>query len=253
MTERNKIIWIVPCFNEENRIDLQQWERLVNDSAVHILFVNDGSKDGTKKLIKNFCNGVGRETKLNFLDLEFNQGKAEAVRRGLCWAIEKKYEYVAYADADLATPVNELIRLSEFIMKEKDVQVVMASRVALLGYHIERKMWRHYLGRVFATVASIVLNEVVYDTQCGAKIFRVNDTLMNVLDMPFKTNWTFDVELLGRLLGKDPEIPDLLQRPRILEVPLQHWCDKPGSKLNLKGMYKAFMQLLWLGCYFRRN
>ena len=82
---------------------------------------------------------------------------------------------VGYFDADLATPVAELERLLAVIGKDPQLEAVLASRVALLGHSIQRKPTRHYLGRLYATAASLALGVAVYDTQCGAKLFRVND------------------------------------------------------------------------------
>ena len=112
-----------------------------------------------------------------------------------------------------------------------ELQVIIGSRVKLLGRRIERRPTRHYVGRVFATVVSTMLNLAVYDTQCGAKLFRASPSMYAAFREPFTSRWIFDVELLARLIqsrrGKDlPQAKDM-----IYEFPLTEWRDVPGSKL----------------------
>ena len=75
---------------------------------------------------------------------------------------------------------------------------VFGSRIRRLGAAITRDPLRHYFGRVFATLASMVLDLAVYDTQCGAKLFRVNDDLRRAFGH-VSLRWIFDVELLARI------------------------------------------------------
>jgi hypothetical protein len=120
--------------------------------------------------------------------------------------------------------------------------VVLGSRVALLGADIHRTASRHYLGRVFASVASLVLDARVYDTQCGAKLFRRSPALEAALAVPFLSRWAFDVELLGRLLAGAPGVPGVATS-EVVEVPLRTWRDVPGSKLAPSAMVGALADL----------
>ena len=118
-----------------------------------------------------------RTAPIEVIRLGHNRGKAEAVRAGLRAAVAGGASIVGYFDADLATPVTELERLLAVIDEAiRSSQAVLASRVALLGHSIERKATRHYLGRLYATAASLALGVAVYDTQCGAKLFRRSAT-----------------------------------------------------------------------------
>ena len=112
----------------------------------------------------------------------------------------------------------------------------------MLGYDIDRSAVRHYLGRVFATAASLILQARVYDTQCGAKLFRAGPALHGALATPFLSRWAFDVEFLGRLLIGSPAVPPL-PLSAIVEVPLPVWHDVKGSKLGLGGMARTLRDL----------
>lgn len=165
------------------------------------------------------------------------------MRRGVLSGLERgNFELIGYWDADLATPLREIVPMSA-LFADSHVQVVMGSRVGLLGRKIERKRLRHYLGRAFATSASLVLNVSIYDTQCGAKLFRVSESLADVFGRPFSTRWIFDVEILTRFkaLEADGKFPPL--EHSIVEYPLTEWCDVAGSKLRLRDALRAGVEL----------
>jgi dolichyl-phosphate beta-glucosyltransferase len=215
---------VVPCFNEAHRLDVAKLAELAQLADATILAVDDGSTDETPRMLANAARL--HPDALKVLTLTQNRGKGEAVRHGLREAIASRAEVVAYYDADLSTPIREMARLIRVLDDCPELQAVLGARVALLGHEIRRSAWRHYLGRVFATASSAVLGLPVYDTQCGAKVFRVGPALDRALADPFSSRWAFDVELLGRLRLA------AVEREAFREVPLRAWRDVAGSKLG---------------------
>ena len=244
------LAWVVPCFDEAARIDGPAFLSLVDEGApASLVFVDDGSQDETLAVLRGIAHE--RPAQVEVVALPANQGKAEAVRQGLLHALASGAGIVGYVDADLATPPRELRRLAA-LARACDCDVLMGSRVQLLGRTIERSHGRHYLGRVFATCASLSLGLPVYDTQCGAKLFRRTEALSSALELPFTSRWVFDVELLARLIRPRPGIAAIAME-RIREEPLLTWTDVPGSKLRPAAALRSGLDLLRLGLRLRRR
>jgi len=237
---------VIPCFDEAARLPLGEISDLAE--RVDVVLVDDGSTDGTGALLARLARDVEGA---RALALARNHGKAEAVRAGLAAALRDGARVVGYADADFATSAEELLRLLDVLLARADVDAVLGSRVARLGADIERRPARHLGGRVFATLASWTLGVPVYDTQCGAKWLRRTPALDAALARPFDSRWAFDVELLGRLLGRLGEGP-AVPASRMLEVPLDAWRDAGGSKLGLGGQLRGAVEVAALLARARR-
>jgi len=237
-------IIVVPCYNEARRLDTRAFtEFRRNGHWVEFLFVNDGSRDDTLALLQRLRSDSPDTIRVR--DQQPNQGKAEAVRGGLLEALDGGADFVGYWDADLATPLTAIPRFLEVFGERPAVNVVLGSRVKLLGRSIERHAWRHYLGRVFATLVSEMLRLPVYDTQCGAKLFRSTPELRRILAEPFGTAWLFDVEILARLIGQSPSGTAAVER-YLYELPLDEWRDVPGSKLTRAAYLRAATSIFQL-------
>jgi hypothetical protein len=165
------------------------------------------------------------------VDQKINIGKAEAVRLGFLKAIDLGFYNIGFWDADLATPLDAIDKLCT-LLEGKKVIAAIGSRVKLLGYRVERKPLRHYLGRVFATFASLVLGLPIYDTQCGAKIFKNNSDLKKIFSTPFTVKWTFDVEILARFGVVLKNNGDGSLENYAIEHPLEKWTHIAGSKVK---------------------
>lgn len=227
---------VVPCYNEGNRLCVPSFLEFLKSSPHSVYFVNDGSKDNTIHVLHSVMKESPK--KVEVIDLPLNSGKAEAVRQGFFSAIESgKFDYIAYLDADLATPLKEIDFLLSHMNSE--IEVVIGSRVKRLGSEIVRYPLRHYLGRIFATMASVTLDLKVYDSQCGAKIFRKN-IAKSLFQKPFESKWLFDLELLYRLKHTFPENFNKI----ILEVPLRTWKEQGDTRIKFHDFISAPFELL---------
>jgi hypothetical protein len=121
--------------------------------------------------------------------------------------------------------------------------MVIGSRVKLLGRKIERRALRHYVGRVYATCASLVLNLPIYDTQCGAKIFKNSQELKIVFNKPFSAKWIFDVEILARFIMIERFRGGKPLKDSVIEHPLEEWKDVSGSKIKAPDFLIAIIEL----------
>jgi dolichyl-phosphate beta-glucosyltransferase len=248
---REKCAVIIPCYNEAGRLKVSEFTAFIRlCETVDFIFVNDGSFDGTSSLLSDLC--AKEPGRFYLVDLPVNSGKAEAVRQGFLKGFEMGYDLLGFWDADLATPLDEIASFLD-ILHSPRVQIVIGSRIKLLGRSIRRSETRHYLGRIFATFASVVLGLPVYDTQCGAKLFRNSAALHEVFATPFTTKWTFDVEILARFLVLSNCDQGLSLEAVTVEHPLREWRDVPGSKVKWQDFVKSAGDLAKIYLFLRRS
>jgi len=233
---------VVPCFNEASRLDPEAFLQFVaTHPRVQLVLVDDGSSDGTGEILERIRAAV--PASVTTLRHSPNRGKAEAVRAGILAALAQHAALVGYFDADLATPFRAIDDFLAVLRDRPAVEFVLGSRVMLLGRDIKRKAARHYLGRVFATAVSHALDLPVYDTQCGAKVLRVNAATATLFDTPFRSAWIFDVELIARYLRLPAGPGEPARRDRLYELVLPAWHDRPGSKLRWQDFARAVVEL----------
>lgn len=234
---------VVPCYNEAARLRADEFQEFASSqSCVRFLFVNDGSTDLTATVLERLSSGAPHSFEV--LDLPRNRGKAFAVREGMLRAFASNATFAGYWDADLATPLREIPRFIEALETSPERQICMGARVQLLGRVIERRATRHYMGRVFATAASLTLQLPVYDTQCGAKLFRVTPVTRALFAAPFITSWCFDVELIARLVRDGRSAAGPTAAELIYELPLEEWRDVAGSKVRPADFMRAFVEII---------
>ena len=228
---------VVPCYNEAQRLRPDAFLAALDaQPELELVFCDDGSADATPAILHSLRSR--RPERIQLVRLPHNQGKAEAVRRGMVASMQGAADYIGYWDADLSTPLEAIPELRAHA-EQSGALLVMAARWMALGRQIERNPLRHYAGRVFATLASQVLQLPVYDTQCGAKLFVNCQAVQALFAERFSTNWVFDVEILARL-RRDHTLLD----GSVVEFPLERWADHGGSKVRPRDLL-SILRDLW--------
>lgn len=244
-----EVCLVIPCFNEARRLRSDEiLEFLRAHQQVTVCFVDDGSADGTRTVLDRVRAQAPQA--VHVLALPVNGGKAEAVRQGVLHVASwRRFALIGYWDADLSTPLRELPALTRAFEINPSCALAIGARVRRLGADIRRSALRHYVGRVFSTLASVLLKLPVYDSQCGAKVLRAD--LVDVLfGEPFLTRWIFDVEILARLrnyLGREPVLG------AVSEVPLMEWTEVGGSKLRFAHMVNVPFELMRVSAWYNRT
>jgi glycosyltransferase involved in cell wall biosynthesis len=236
------LVLVVPCFDEERRLPVAAFrDALARHGDLGLLFVDDGSRDGTARALERAVEGF--EDRASVLRLPENRGKGEAVRAGLLRALDARPAFVGYFDADLATPLEAAFDMRRVLEAEPDLLLVLGSRLPTPGARIERRLIRHVPGRLVARRIARTLGLDVHDTQCGAKLFRARPVLRPLLADPFLTRWLFDVEILARLrrLHREGSFP--APESTVREFPLAVWTDVKGSKVGPLDFVRAFLDL----------
>jgi len=232
----NTII-IIPCYNEEKGLPLDEYIHFIEKNAgVLLCFVNDGSSDNTQLVLEKLKNKY--PTKITVVSYQKNVGKAEAIRTGMHYCNATfRFKHIAYLDADLATSLEECVSMTTYFTNT--ISFVFGSRIKRIGANIDRKKSRFLIGRIVATVISMILKLPIYDTQCGCKLFT-KELAEKVFTEPFISKWLFDVEIINRIIqiyGRDHVLN------KMIEIPLKSWIEKADSKVKTSYMFKLWIDL----------
>ena len=216
--DRPALSLVIPAFNEALRLPATLTRiRDYLDAAgedYEVIVVDDGSDDDTVGVAERFAEGWPEMT---ILGLGRNSGKGAAVREGMARA---RGRHLAFSDADLSTPIEELPRLRGEL--GGDVHAAIASRGTNASVIVEHQpRWREGMGRTYNRLLQRLALPGIEDSQCGFKVFT--DTAARACFPPLRTQrFGFDAEVLVRVRGHGW---------RIAEVPVE-WRHVEESRVH---------------------
>ena len=227
---------MVPCFNEEKRINLNYFEELSSLPNVEIIFYDDGSNDMTRNLLKKFVSNIPTKTRLLWSDQ--NCGKAKAILDAWRKVYDEEFNYIGMLDADGATSIIDVCQIVSLIDSKKDYDAIWGSRAKLAGRQINRKLYRHIIGRTLHYILRKLYRQEIYDTQAGIKIFKKSTAIEKIIhNSKLSSKWFLEIEILCQIHEQGSQL-------LIWEEPLYEWKDVKGSKLKLSNFLQIFVSVI---------
>jgi dolichyl-phosphate beta-glucosyltransferase len=209
---------IIPAYNEEARIvstlnNVRDYLAVTFDSW-NIVVVDDGSTDNTLSIMRQWA---AENEGLRIVSYKPNVGKGYAVRQGVFAA---DGEFIAFSDADLSAPIEELAKLFDAVKKGYDI-AIGSRAVKGASIPIHQPFYRELGGKGLNLIIQALAVPGICDTQCGFKLFR-GDVAREIFSRCFVNKWGFDVEVLylARRLGYS-----------IAEIGVK-WSHAEGSKIK---------------------
>jgi dolichyl-phosphate beta-glucosyltransferase len=211
---------VIPAHNEAARIlpylrSITSYMR-GRGQPYEVLVADDGSTDATASVVETLASSA---PEIQLLRTPLRQGKGAAVRRGMSAAVGRLQ---LFADADGATPIQELARLEQALANGADLAVgsrALASRSP--GYAVRARFHRTILGNLFNSIVQRSGLRGITDTQCGFKLFR-QAVAADLFGVSSINGYGFDLELLYVAQQRGYNIA---------EIPV-NWSDQPGSKVH---------------------
>lgn len=226
---------VIPLYNEEESLpELYEWiERVMksNNFSFEVIFINDGSRDNSWKVIKELAQ---KSPHVKGIKFRRNYGKSPAL---YCGFKEAQGDVVITMDADLQDSPNEIPELYRMITEEGYdlVSGYKEKRYDPLSKTIPTKLFN-------ATARKISGIHNLHDFNCGLKAYRL-DVVKNI-------------EVYGEMHRYIPYLAKNAGFEKIGEKIVQHQARKYGtSKFGLNRFFNGYLDLitLWFLSNFGKN
>jgi glycosyltransferase involved in cell wall biosynthesis len=197
---KDELTLVVPVFNEEESlprffVELDDFTEK-SPVAVHLVFVNDGSTDGSLELLEKEC---ARRPACSWLSFDRNYGLSTAIKAGIDHC---RTSLVGYIDADLQTRPIDFLKFFEYFPEYDMVNGIRRQRQDSLVKRFSSKFANAY--------RRLMINDAIEDTCCPLKILKTTFARR----MPFFIGMHRFIPALVQLQGGRVKQIEVSHRPR---------------------------------------
>jgi dolichol-phosphate mannosyltransferase len=187
-----RVLIIVPTYNEMENLPLLVKEILAVVPHVEILVADDNSPDGTGRLADDMA---AADPRIHVLHREKKEGLGKAYIAGFKWALAQGFDLVFEMDCDFS---HQPRHLPDFLAAIRDADLVLGSRYTRGGRTENWGLTRKLISAGGNLYARLVLGLPYRDLTGGFKCFRRNVLEALDLDHLISTGYAFQIELTTR-------------------------------------------------------
>jgi len=211
MTVAERVLVIIPTYNEAENAPRIARAALAEDERIDLLFVDDGSPDGTAAFVRALASEPalrrGGEPRIHLLERSTKDGLGRAYVAGFRWGMERGYPILIQMDADLSHPPSALPRMIE-ALQEIDVAIgsrYVGGRVNVINWPISRLLISLF-GSLYARK---VTGLPVRDATGGFNAYRRHVLEAIDIDRVESNGYSFQIELKFRAYRKGFQLREL--------------------------------------------
>lgn len=235
LTEQYKqSLIIIPTYNEIMNIEKMITVLFKLYPHIHLLFIDDGSPDGTALCVKMLQKNKYPDN-LHLIERSGKLGLGSAYIMGFKWALQRKYQFIFEMDCDFSHDPKDI---ASMLVAAQDHDLVIGSRyidgIRIINWPIHRLLLSYFAG----VYTRIITGINIYDPTGGFKCFTRKALESLNLDQIISNGYSFQIELNFKIQAKNL---------RIKEVPIIFTERRDGeSKMNGGIIKEAVFNVIWL-------